>query len=194
MGESQIAIAEGAPSAFSPDIEVLETMPVPYSFNTEEPQGACESGACLPWVRATRDPTRFRKCLESARKYGQITDSKKIYGLLKDYLTAEDQEVFYVVLLDTQLYVRGVGEITRGARDRVQVPIPDVLRLPLLDGATAFIVAHNHPSGVVKPSEADKELTKSIIKASQTIGIPMFDHIIVGSHGYFSFADEKLIR
>lgn len=153
----------------------------------------CDGPKCLPWVRITRDPNRFRACLAQARKIGRIESSKKLYELVKDFMTAEDQEVFYVILLDTQLYVRGISELARGARDRVQTPVPDVLRLAIVDGATAFLVAHNHPSGRPNPSEADKDLTKAIVEAADAVGIGFFDHIIVGATSYYSFADNKLV-
>lgn len=167
----------------------------------EEPvQGPREAGeageagpSCLPWVKVTRDPNRFRTCLAEARKIGRLESPQKFYELVKSHMTREDVEVFYVVLLDTQLYVRGISELSRGARDRVQAPIPDMLRLAIVEGATAFVVAHNHPSGKTNPSEADKELTKAILEASEVIGIPCFDHIIIGADGYYSFAEHKLM-
>jgi len=98
------------------------------------------------------------------------------------------------VLLDTQLQVRGVGEISRGARDSVQTPIPDILRLPIVEGAKAMIVMHNHPSGKVNPSKADKALTKTLKQACDTVNIDLFDHLVVGPNEYFSFANEGLLK
>ena len=155
--------------------------------------GACQGEACLPWVRVQRDPARFRAALAAARKLGPVTSSKDFYRLVKDHLVSQDQEVFYVLLLDVHSNVRGISEISRGARDRVLTPIPDVLRLPLVDGATAFIVAHNHPSGKTKPSEADKEVTKAIKEAADAVEILFLDHIIVGADGYYSFSDHNLV-
>lgn len=156
-----------------------------------EPHG--KGPTCLPWVKITRDPTRFRACLAEARKMGAITSSEKLYNVLKEYMTAEDVEVFYVVLLDTQLFVRGIGELARGARDRVQTPVPDILRLAIIDGAMAFAVAHNHPSGKATPSEADKELTKAILEGANAVDILLMDHIVVGADKYYSFADHGLL-
>jgi hypothetical protein len=148
---------------------------------------------CLPWVRISRDPERFSSCLAAARKLGRMDSAKKVHTLFKRHAAKEDQEVFYVLLLDVHLYVRGVGEISRGARDRVQTPIPDILRLPIIEGATTFIVVHNHPSGNVKPSEADKQITKAIAQAAAKVEVPLFDHVIVGADKYFSFYEHKLL-
>jgi DNA repair protein RadC len=122
-----------------------------------------------------------------------MKDSRKFYNFVKGHLLRQNQEVFVVILLDVHGQVLGISEISRGARDRVLVPIPDILRLPLVDGATAFVVAHNHPSGKTKPSEADKEVTKSIKEGADAIGILFMDHIIVASDGYYSFNDHGLV-
>jgi hypothetical protein len=150
--------------------------------------------SCLPWVRLNRDPVNFSGCLAAARAMGPMTYPKNCFTLMQKWFSQQDQEVFVVMLLDTQLQVRGVGEISRGARDSVQVPIPDVLRLPLVEGAKAVIVMHNHPSGKAHPSKADKALTKVVKQACNIVGIDLFDHLVVGPNEYFSFANEGLIK
>lgn len=150
-----------------------------------------KSPACLPWVRIERNPETFSKCLAAARALGPITSSKQVFDLFQKEGLTQDQEVFYVLLLDTQAQCRGVGEISRGARDRVQTPIPDILRLPLVDGAMSFVVVHNHPSGKVKPSKADIEITQTILTAGEQVGVPLMDHVIVGAGDYYSFYDKK---
>jgi DNA repair protein RadC len=172
------------------DIELPATLQEAYSNGN-----TAKSPACLPWVRVTRDPARFSSCLAEARKIGPIQSPKKVYELFKQQGLSEDQEVFYVLLLDTQFQCRGVGEISRGARDRVQTPIPDLLRLPLVDGAITFIVVHNHPSGKVNPSEADKQVTVAINEAGKAVGVPLFDHVIIGTDSYYSFLEKtRLIK
>jgi DNA repair protein RadC len=98
-----------------------------------------------------------------------------------------------VVLLDTQLYIRGVTELARAERDRTAAPIPDMLRVAIVDGAMAFVVLHNHPSGNCKPSKADIELTKAIQKAAQCVDILLLDHIVMGSGEYFSFKEHNML-
>jgi DNA repair protein RadC len=149
---------------------------------------------CLPWVRIARDPKSFRSCLAAAVAIGPMKKPSMVYKLLREFMAQQDQEVFVVVLLDTQMHVRGVGEISRGARDSVQTPIPDILRLPMVDGAKAMIVAHNHPSGMAKqPSKADKALTKTLSAACSTVEIELYDHLIVCPDDYYSFANEGLL-
>lgn len=170
---------------------VVTEREIDLSPKLTEAYAACADGGCLPWVRIQRDPAQFRAAMAHARTLGQVKDSTKIFELTKEYLCKQDQEVFLVVLLDTQLQVRGIGEIARGARDHVGVSMPDVLRLPLVDGASYFVVAHNHPSGKIKPSQADKYLTKDIARAGKIINIPCIDHLVVGPNDFYSFSDHN---
>jgi hypothetical protein len=149
--------------------------------------------ACLPWVRITRDPRRFGECAKAAAAVGQVHDAKTVFEVLGPTLAREDQEVFVVILLDVQMKVRAFSEIARGARDRADVPIPDVLRIALVDGASYVIVVHNHPSGNVEPSESDIHLTKELKRAFETVRIALLDHVILGHSKFYSFADHKQI-
>lgn len=167
----------------------------PLSPKLQEELGSRKKySTCLPWVRVTRDPARFTACLTHARALGQVTSAEKIYEVLRADLIKEDQEVFVVVLLDTQCFVRAISEVARGTRDSVAVGIPDVLRVAVVEGATAMVICHNHPSGVVNPSDADKELTKVIQRAAQEVGIPLMDHVIFGPKTFFSFYDRGLLK
>ena len=68
-----------------------------------------------------------------------------------------------------------------------------VFKNALAQGATALILVHNHPSGTLKPSQADKDITKKIKQAGLLLDIKVLDHLIVTEKTYFSFADESLI-
>jgi hypothetical protein len=149
--------------------------------------------SCIPFVRVTRDPALFRKCLASARALGRLDDSEKAYKLVGEHLKSEEQEVFLVILVDVQLQVLGVSEIARGGRDSVNIPVPDVLRISIIEGATGMIVAHNHPSGILVPSEADKLLTKTLKEAAESVKLQLLDHLIVGVNGYYSFSKHGLL-
>jgi hypothetical protein len=150
--------------------------------------------ACLPWVRIATDPERFRECLAAARALGPISDSSIPARLVGKYMARQDQEVFVVILLDSQMLVRGLSEVARGARDKVDVPVPDVLRIAIIDGSMAMIVCHNHPSGVTKPSDADKELTTTIKKACEEVHLYLMDHVILAGDDYFSFAEKGYLN
>jgi DNA repair protein RadC len=82
--------------------------------------------------------------------------------------------------------------LSKGGITQASVDVRLVLKRALEVGATAMILAHNHPSGDLKPSAADKSLTKKINQAAATLDLKILDHIILTEHSYFSFADEML--
>jgi DNA repair protein RadC len=81
-----------------------------------------------------------------------------------------------------------------GTIDEVNPAIRDILLTVLKYQSPAIIVAHNHPSGDIEPSDADKSLTQDLIVAASAMELRVFDHIIIGDNQYFSFADEGLIE
>ena len=158
--------------------------------------GAKIIDACLPWVRVTRDPTKFQGCADAAKKIGHIDSERQVYDLLAPYLMSEDQEVFLVVLLDVKRNVRGVAEVARGQRSRVAVDSADILRPVLITGASSFFVAHNHPSGDPTPSNADKKLTRAVASATKA-ALPdvVFDgHIVIGANAYADASNGKVTK
>ena len=84
--------------------------------------------------------------------------------------------------------------LSKGGITQASVDVRLVLKRALEVGATAMILAHNHPSGDLKPSAADKSLTKKINQAAATLDLKILDHIILTEHSYFSFADEMLFQ
>jgi hypothetical protein len=167
---------------------------------TEEVLGkiteARDSGpACKPFTRVETDQSRFNACMALAKRLGPLDSDKKLYAFLAPDLAREDQEVFVVVGLDINADLRVYSEVARGQRDRVQVSVEDILRPVLLQGCTAFAVAHNHPSGLADPSAEDGKLTDRIREASKAHpGLTFLDHLVIGQGSYYSFADRKLKR
>ncbi len=148
---------------------------------------------CLPWVRVTRDPKNFKACAARAKALGPMTSSAGVFRLLGPVLEKEDVEVFLAVLLDSQLRLRAISEIARGGRSKTSVSVPDTLRVALVEGASAVIVAHNHPSGQEQPSDEDKQFTKVLAWAFHTVGVELVDHMVIGHSSYWSFADHGLL-
>jgi hypothetical protein len=159
-----------------------------------------QPNVCRPWLRIVKDPQAFRACQDLSQRLGRIETSEKLYEVVKQQMELEDQEVYYVIALDTQLYLRGFSEICRGARDRVMTPIQDTARYALgyaqILGAQGLAIAHCHPSGHPKPSEADKDVTKAVQRMCKANELLFLDHIIVGDGGpdYFSFRDNGYIK
>lgn len=100
------------------------------------------------------------------------------------------RESFYAIFFNSKLDVVGYRKIADGGLDAILVDIRLLMSTGLLCNAARMAVAHNHPSGNLLPSQADKMLTQKIIDASAILGIDFLDHIILTESAYYSFRDE----
>ncbi len=125
----------------------------------------------------------------------KISSSNCAYKLglevCKDYI--EHHESFNIILLNQANKILGVSQISVGGIAGTFVDVRIVYQNLLKANAVSFIAFHNHPSGNINPSEADKTLTKKLKTAGETLDIKLLDHIIVTTNAYFSFADEGII-
>lgn len=125
---------------------------------------------------------------------GTATSSSDVADYLMPLMRDLKKELFKVILLDKRNAITDVIDMEMGNIDRVNPSIRSILLTALKYQAPALIVAHNHPSGDIEASEADKALTRDLVIAAITMELRLFDHIIVGENQYFSFADEGLIE
>ena len=102
-------------------------------------------------------------------------------------------EVFCCLFLDNRHRLIAFEEIFRGTIDGANVHPREVVRQTLLHNAAAVIVAHNHPSGVVEPSQADEGVTKRLRQALALVDVRLLDHVIVGDGQCFSFSEHGLL-
>jgi len=125
-----------------------------------------------------------------------VKSTKDCYELLRltwDENKIEFVEQFKVVLLNRSQRVLGIYNLsTGGVRGTVADP-KLVFIAALKANACNIILSHNHPSGNLKPSREDEELTRKIVTAGMYLDIKVIDHIIITSEGYYSFADEGLL-
>ena len=84
-------------------------------------------------------------------------------------------------------------QLSKGGITGTLVDVRLALKIALEVGATGIILAHNHPSGTLKPSTADKQLTVKLSTASKSLDIKVLDHLIITEKAYFSFADENIL-
>lgn len=122
-----------------------------------------------------------------------VTESRSVYNLFGNELQTLSHEEFWVVFLNTSNRLIKKERISVGGLDSTIVDLRIILKRALLLSSTSIILAHNHPSGSLKPSQADINLTKQIIKACSSINISVLDHLIIAGGKYFSFTDEGLI-
>lgn len=120
--------------------------------------------------------------------------SSDVANFLMPLLRDLKKERFILLLLDRRNAVSDVIDIDHGTVDKANPYIRDIIQTAIRYNSPSMIVAHNHPSGAVAPSNDDKTFTKSLMMAAKATGISFFDHIIIGDNRYFSFADEGLME
>ncbi|MFO8163055.1 MAG: DNA repair protein RadC [Desulfatiglandales bacterium] len=125
---------------------------------------------------------------------GPIKSSADVVGFLMPRMRSLNKERFVLLLLDRRNVVSEVMDIEYGTVDQANPYIRDIIQIAIRYNSPSIIVAHNHPSGSITPSDADKRFTKSLMMAARATGISLFDHIVIGDNRYFSFADEGLIN
>lgn len=108
-------------------------------------------------------------------------------------LGGRDREVFLVLFLNAQLGVIAAEEVFEGTLTQTTVYPREVVRAAMRHNAAAVILAHNHPSGIAEPSDADKLLTKALKNALAMVDVRVLDHLIVGRQKVCSFAERELI-
>jgi DNA repair protein RadC len=108
---------------------------------------------------------------------------------LSQDLMWQQQERFAVVLLDVKNCLLGTQVITIGTATETLAPPREIFREVIRQGATRVIVAHNHPSGSVEPSQEDINLTRQLLAGAQFLGIPLLDHLILGNGNYQSLRE-----
>lgn len=122
-----------------------------------------------------------------------IKQSKDAAELMIPILRDLAHEVFYVLYLSTSNKVIRSENIGKGGLNSTVADIRIILKSALLNNATKIIVAHNHPSGNLKPSKQDVDMTIKLKQSAELMDIKLLDHIIVAGNDYTSMADEGLI-
>ena len=122
-----------------------------------------------------------------------IRSSADIFCIMQPILGDKHHEEFYILLLNQANRLIKKVRISVGGIDQTAVDIRCILRECLLARATQFVAIHNHPSGNLRPSREDKNLTQSLKKAAEQMNIRLTDHVIVSAGGFFSFNDEGLL-
>lgn len=122
----------------------------------------------------------------------KITSSKDVVNILREIWSSqiEVREEFIVLLLDRSNRVLGYEVISKGGIHGTVADLRLIFSVALTSLASAIIVAHNHPSGNLQPSDADSRLTQKIKAAGNQLDITLLDHIILTKESYYSFADE----
>ncbi len=149
------------------------------------PAKAIAIAACLELGRRRQGTAALEKTI--------IKSSADIANFLFSQLKDLDHEVFAVVFLNRANKINHFKIISRGGITGTVADPRIILKIALEHGAVSMVLSHNHPSGSLRPSQADQDLTHKIKEASKYFDIRIMDHIIVSDEGYFSFADEGIL-
>ncbi|MFA5327565.1 MAG: DNA repair protein RadC [Prolixibacteraceae bacterium] len=143
-------------------------------------------------ISAAMELGRRRKETEPGEKPKVVTsaDAARIF---KPLLSDLPHEEFWVLLLNRNNLLIDKLMVSQGGLSGTIIDVRIILKMALDKLACSIILCHNHPSGNLVPSEADKNITKKIKEAGKHMDIPVLDHLIIGNDAYFSFADEGLI-
>ena len=120
--------------------------------------------------------------------------SKEVFDYLYHSMRDVKKEIFKVLFLDGKNHIIDIEDLFEGTLNISSVYPREIIKSAIKHNALALIFVHNHPSGSPEPSLSDKEITKDLIEASNTMQIKVLDHIIIGDNRYFSFADDGLIE
>jgi DNA repair protein RadC len=134
-----------------------------------------------------------RRQLTSIIEKPQVCSSKEAFDALAPLMIDLPHEEFWIIMLNRANRVIGREKISSGGVAGTVVDAKVVFRKAIQRLACALILAHNHPSGNLRPSQSDIDLTKKLIRAGQALDISVLDHLIITHKGFFSFADEGVI-
>lgn len=135
-----------------------------------------------------------RRILQSVNRRRALCSSTDSYKYISPLIKDLDQEEFWVIYLNRANHIQGCERISQGGMSSTIIDIRVLFVKALEMKADAIIVAHNHPSGFLHPSEYDKAITEKIKDAGQLIDIPLYDHLIIGGNTYYSFLDEGMLE
>lgn len=133
-----------------------------------------------------------RRRAEEAVELKKITSSKSIFELMQPIIGELSHEEFWIIYLNNSNKVISKSQLSKGGITGTVVDTRLVFKSAIENGAVAVILVHNHPSGTLIPSEADKQITKKLKLAGESLDIKVLDHLIVTETNYFSFADEGI--
>lgn len=134
-----------------------------------------------------------RRRSEEALVRKKITSSHSVFELMQPVIGELPHEEFWIIYLNNSNKVLELSQLSKGGITGTMVDIRLALKNALQLGAVALVLAHNHPSGTLKPSKSDLDLTKKLKRGGENLDIKVLDHLIIAENAYFSFADSSLL-
>lgn len=122
-----------------------------------------------------------------------ITSPMAAVKILQDYIGDSDREHFVIIMLDVKNKINAIHTVSTGSLVSSIVHPREVFKAAIIQNSSSIILGHNHPSGVVDPSNEDLDTTQRLVNASEILGIKILDHIIVSDNNYLSFKEKGWI-
>ncbi len=197
-----IAILLGSGTRNDSAVSVAQKLLLQANNNLNELASYSYTQLCKIRGVGTAKAVRLMAALELGRRRNAevVMDRKKVASsadaatIFTALLSDLPYEEFWILLLNRANYIIDKIKISQGGISGTVTDVRIILNAALERKASAIIVCHNHPSGNLIPSDADKEFTKKLFEACKIMDISLLDHIIVGQSGYFSFADEEILK
>jgi DNA repair protein RadC len=143
-------------------------------------------------IIAALELSRRRKS-QSSPDLLQVSTSIDVYEAVSSQFKDLNHEEFWLILLNRANRIISKHLVSKGGQAGTIADPKIIFNIALENHAASIILAHNHPSGNLKPSHADLELTKKLRAAGQFLDLPVLDHLIITDQGFLSFADEGII-
>lgn len=134
-----------------------------------------------------------RRRVEDAMQLKRITSSNSVFEFMQPVLGDLPHEEFWILYLNNSNKILKSLQLSKGGITGTVVDVRLVYKEAIQTGAVGIILVHNHPSGALKPSHADIQLTKKLKIAGDNLDIKVLDHVIITEKDYFSFADENMM-
>ena len=128
----------------------------------------------------------------------KVLGSKDIFKIMQRVLKRENKidrnrEHFWTIALDNANKILNIELVSLGSINRTIVEPMEVFSVPLQKRAVKLVIAHNHPSGELNPSDSDKDITDKLIQCGFILNVPVLDHLIISEKTYYSFKDRSLM-
>ena len=143
-------------------------------------------------IAAAMELGRRRRAGEALERK-KITSSNSVFEYVQPLIGELPHEEFWILYLNNSNKIMKSVQLSKGGITGTVVDVRLAFKEALQLGAVGIILAHNHPSGTLKPSQADIQLTKKLKTAGDSLDIKVLDHLIITEKAYFSFADENMI-
>lgn len=134
-----------------------------------------------------------RRKVQASPELTQIATSIDVYEVISSQFKDLNHEEFWILLLNRANRITSKHLVSKGGQAGTIADPKIIFNIALENHAASIILAHNHPSGNLKPSHADLELTRKLRSAGQFLDLPVLDHLIITDQGFLSFADEGIL-